>query len=418
MGIHPTRFLRSIDALAVIGRRPDGGVERLAFSPADKAGRDWVEARMRELGLEIHVDPIGNLLGIRAGREDGSIVLMGSHTDTVAAAGRFDGSLGVVAALEAVAALNDAGVVTECPIGVVSFMNEEGVRFMPDMMGSLYVTGQIDLDTARRIVGIDGTTIGENIDRNGFAGASDWRQRPIGAYLELHIEQGPVLEGEDRTIGVVEGVQGLTWLEVVFEGLSNHAGTTPMALRRDAGYAAGALTRSVREMAIDRGEPLRATVGSVHWKPNLINVIAREAAVTVDLRHPTSAALADAEARVEASAREIAAAEGLRIRIRRLVHAAPVRFDELLVGHVQAAADSHGFSSRRMLSGAGHDAQIMAARCPCAMVFVPSRGGVSHSPLEYTAPEHLVAGAEVLLGAALRAADVRTMRREKMNIIE
>ncbi|MEZ4703311.1 MAG: Zn-dependent hydrolase [Rhodothermales bacterium] len=404
--IDRSRFLASFDALAAIGAIPGGGVQRLAFSPEDRAGRDWVEARMRGLGLEVSIDAIGNLLGVRAGTTDAPMVLIGSHVDTVGTGGRFDGSLGVLAGLEAVAALNDADIATRCPIGVAAFVNEEGVRFMPDMMGSLYATGQLEAQGIREIVGVDGTTIGDNLDRNAFAGDREWRHLPIAAFLELHIEQGPVLEREGLTIGVVEGVQGLSWTEVVFEGASNHAGTTPMALRRDAGYAAGALIRFVRELAAAAGEPQRATVGSVRLVPNLINVIAREAIVTVDLRHPEAGALDAAEQRVEAFVHETAAGEGLRVRLRRLARVEPVSFDDALIARVQAAADGRGYASRRMISGASHDAQIMASRYPTVMLFVPSRGGVSHDVTEYTAPEHLAAGVEVLLDAALATAGV------------
>ncbi|MDZ4699712.1 MAG: Zn-dependent hydrolase [Rhodothermales bacterium] len=404
--IDRSRFLSSLDALAAIGAIPGGGVTRLAFSSEDRAGRDWVEARMRALGMTVSIDAVGNLLGVRPGAGEGPMVLMGSHTDTVGSGGRFDGSLGVLAGLEAVAAMNDAGVVTEQPVGVASFVNEEGVRFMPDLMGSLYVTHKLEADAIRAIVGVDGTSIGENMDFTAYTGSREWRDLPIGAYLELHIEQGPVLEREAKTIGVVEGVQGLSWIEVVFEGASNHAGTTPMALRRDAGYAAGALVRFVRELAVGIGEPQRTTVGSIRLSPNIINVIAREAVVTVDLRHPDDGGLAAAEDRVESFVRDLAVREGLGVHTRKLARVAPVAFNPTLIGHVQASADRRGYTSRRMISGASHDAQIMAAHCPAAMIFVPSRGGVSHDVMEYTAPEHLVAGAEVLLDAALMAAGV------------
>ncbi len=400
--IDRTRFLGWMNDLASIGALAGGGVQRLAFTAEDRAGRDWTVARMRELGLEVHIDPLGNVLGVRAGTDPAApLVLMGSHTDTVGRAGRFDGSLGVVAGLEAVAAMNDAGVATRAPVGVVSFMNEEGVRFMPDMMGSLYVTGQWTLDVLRAVADADGATIGAAIDAGGFAGDADWRALPIAAFVELHIEQGPVLEEVGAAIGVVEGVQGLSWTEIAFSGASNHAGTTPMTARRDAGRAAAALMAAVHAMA---GEPLRATVGTVRFAPNLINVIPREAVVTVDLRHPDEAALAEAEALLEASCHAVALKQRVNVATRRLARTTPAAFDARLVDAVAASAAARGYTHRRMISGAGHDAQIMASRYPSAMIFVPSRDGISHDPAEYTAPDHLVAGAEVLLDTVRRAA--------------
>ena len=404
--INKTRLLAQLDALAKIGSIDGGGVCRLAFSEVDKEGRDFVEARMKRLGLDIYIDPIGNLLGIRRGRRDAPLVLTGSHTDSVGTGGRFDGSLGVLAALEAIETLNEADLETDAPIGIVSFVNEEGVRFMPDMMGSLFFRGDLSIEDARSIVGIDGTTIGENLDRTGYAGTDDLRSFEMGSFVELHIEQGPVLEKEKRSIGIVDRVQGISWFEVDLTGTANHAGATPMTMRHDAGYAAAALSVGVRKLTRSAGEELRATVGSATLHPNLINVIAQQARVTVDLRHPEAAGLVRAEENVKALLEEITQAEGIQYSMRSLARLDPVSFDEGCVQAVTEAAAALGYTSKRMSSGAGHDAMVLAAIMPASMIFVPSRGGISHNINEYTAPDHIEAGANVLLHTLIKQAGV------------
>ncbi|MFK7848415.1 MAG: Zn-dependent hydrolase [Rhodothermales bacterium] len=410
MQINSARLLQWLDELAEIGSIPGGGVCRLAFSKEDKAGRDYIERLMRQLGMQVQIDAVGNILGIRKGRhKDGPLVLTGSHTDTVGTGGRFDGSLGVLAGLEVIAQLNDAGVETEKPIGVISFVNEEGVRFMPDMMGSLYLKGELTLAEIRGVKGIDGTTIGENLDEQAYAGTEDFRNLEIAQFIELHIEQGPWLERENIEIGVVERVQGIRWLEFTFTGMANHAGATPMSMRHDAGYAAGVLAHAVRGMANEMGEGQRATVGSITLSPNLINVIAERAVVTVDLRNPITDKLIEAEQRVLAEVDRIAKAEGLQVSVRALARVAPEVFDETCVTALEKAAQHLGYSHQRMISGAAHDAQILAGRFPAAMIFVPSKDGISHNIKEYTKPAHIEAGANVLLHAVLDLASATTL---------
>lgn len=403
--IDADRLNTALEDLARIGARGDGGVTRLAFSDAQKAGRDHVEARMRALGLDVRIDAIGNMIGIRAGREDGPVVLTGSHTDTVGTGGRYDGALGVLAGLEVVATLNDAGLATRRPLAVVDFVNEEGVRYMPDMMGSQVFEGRLRLEDARAAVGTDGTTLGDEVDRLGFAGPDAFDALDVHSFVELHIEQGPVLESEGLTIGVVDGVQGITWLVFRLRGQANHAGTTPMSMRKDAGYVAASIAQEARRLAHEVGGAQRVTVGSIAFEPNLVNVIPEEARVTVDLRNPDPARLADAEARLRQYARACAADEGVEIRIDDLTRVPPVTFDEVIVAEVERAAARLGYAARRMPSGAGHDAQILAARWPTAMIFVPSVGGISHNVHEYTRPEHVRAGADVLLQTLLALAE-------------
>ena len=401
MRIDISRLMTRLDELAKIGSIPGNGVCRLAFSKEDKAGRDYIAHLMHNLGLHVSIDKVGNILGVRSGRKTGPMVLSGSHTDTVATGGRFDGSLGVLAALEVIEQLNEEGIETAQPIGIISFVNEEGVRFMPDMMGSLFLRGDLSVEEVRQIEGVDGTTIGENLDSLTYAGNADFSTLDIGQFVELHIEQGPLLETEGLDIGVVERVQGICWLEFTFEGTANHAGTTPMSMRHDAGFVAGALTGEVRKIVSEIGGEQRATVGSIRLLPNLINVIAKQAIVTVDLRNPDGDQLDLAEQAVLAAADRIAADEGVQVSHRKLADVAPVSFDSSCVDAVSRAAESLGYKNRRMISGAGHDAQILAGKYPAAMIFVPSRNGISHNVAEYTTPEHIEAGANVLLHTIL-----------------
>jgi len=394
--VNAHRLEASIAELARIGALDGGGVCRLAFGDADKRARDFVEQRMRELGLTVRIDRIGNILGTRPGRRQGPIVAAGSHVDTVATGGRYDGAAGVMAALEIIASLNDAGVETDLPVGVLSFVNEEGARFVPDMMGSLVVRGDLSVEDARRAVDRDGVTVGAAVDRLGYAGADDFSRLDLRAYLELHIEQGPMLERTGRTIGVVEAVQGLTWITYTLTGAAAHAGTTPIDMRRDAGLVAGRVIQFARTLSQEI-EGQRATVGAVAFAPNIVNVVAERVRLTVDLRNPDAERLALAERRLAAFVHDAAAAEGVTVSAATDVRVPPARFDADLVARVQTAADALGHSSMRMTSGAGHDAQILSARFPAAMIFVPSHGGVSHNVTEFTSPDDLAAGANVLL---------------------
>jgi beta-ureidopropionase / N-carbamoyl-L-amino-acid hydrolase len=396
--IDGARLLRRLERLGQVGAiEGTTGVNRLALGDADKAGRDLVIGWMKELGLSVTVDALGNGVGVRAGREGGPPVMMGSHIDTVATGGRYDGNLGVLGALEVVETLNDAKVVTRRPLAVAFFTNEEGSRFQPDMMGSLVYTGALPLEKALATTGVDGKRVGDELARIGYAGPSPVGRPSAHAYVELHIEQGPVLDAEGYTIGAVEGVQGISWTELTITGQSNHAGTTPMSHRHDAGYVAAEIAVFARRVARELGGYQVATVGMLKLEPNLVNVVARTAVMTVDLRNTDEARLQEAERRVFGFAEELAAKEGVALARRTLARFQPVAFDARLVGRVEAIAKDLGLEVRRLPSGAGHDAQILAAVCPACMIFVPSTRGVSHNVEEYTAPADLAAGANVLL---------------------
>ena len=400
-----TRLLASLQELGSIGALPGGGVCRLALTDADRLGRDWVVARMRALGMSVSIDAIGNGVAVYAGLEDRAPVMAGSHIDTVRTGGLYDGNYGVLAGLEAIAALRDAGVRTKRPIAVAFFTNEEGSRFAPDMMGSLVFQGDLPLDEALATRGIDGATVGDELRRIGYAGDAPVGANSIDSYVELHIEQGPVLDREGVRIGVVEGVQGISWTEFTLRGVSNHAGTTPMSMRNDAGYVAARVATFARELTQQYGGNQIATVGALTLSPNLVNVIANQAVFTVDLRNTDGAALAAAEQQLWVFAAATAAAEGVACERRSLARFDPVRFAPAVVDRVERIATERGLSHRRLPSGAGHDAQILARMCPTGMIFVPSVNGLSHNVEEYTKPADLIAGAQVLLQLLIELAD-------------
>lgn len=400
--VNGNRLHGRLAELATIGPIEGGGVSRLALTDDDRAGRDLVVTWMRDLGLDVSIDGIGNVWAIRPGTEDGPAVMCGSHIDTVRTGGKFDGNLGVLAGLEVIEALAEADITTRRPIGVAFFTNEEGARFAPDMMGSLVYVGGMGLEETLDVEGIDGCTVGAELDRIGYRGTAPSPGPAPHAFVELHIEQGPVLEAEGITIGAVSSVQGISWTEVTIEGQSNHAGTTPMALRHDPGYVASAIATFVRELALDIGHPQVGTVGRIELHPNLVNVVAARAVCTVDLRNTDDALLQQAEERLATFLTEIAEAEGVTIRTRSLARFEPVVFDDRIVSMVSDTATRLGHTVMTMPSGAGHDAQMMARVAPSAMVFTPSRDGISHNPAEFTEPHELEAGANVMMQVMLQ----------------
>ena len=398
------RLLANLAELATVGVTDDGACCRLALSDDDRAGRDLVCRWMREAGMDVRIDDIGNIFGFRAGVEDTAPVMTGSHIDTVRTGGRYDGCLGVLAGIEVVRTLQDAGVRTRRPLVVGVFTNEEGARFAPDMLGSLVYVGGLALDDAYARIGIDGLRLGDELARIGYRGDAPLPLYRPHAHVELHIEQGPVLDAEGITIGAVENVQGISWQEVSIAGQANHAGTTPMRLRHDAGYAAAAIGVFLRTLARELGGNQVCTVGALTQHPNLVNVIPGRVTLTVDLRNTEEAVLQQAERRLAAFLAELAEAEGVAIETRRLARFEPVVFDAGIATRISRVAARLGHSCRAMTSGAGHDAQMMARICKAAMVFVPSVAGISHNPAEHTAPEHLAAGADVLLHTLLELA--------------
>ncbi|TKC92219.1 Zn-dependent hydrolase [Trinickia terrae] len=381
-----------------------GGRTRIALSDEERAGRDLVVKWMRELDLDVQIDRIGNVFGTLRSASDGGSqrpLMMGSHIDTVTNAGALDGCYGVLAALAVVRAFRRAGVIPQRSITVAAFTNEEGIRYQPDMMGSLVYAGGLPVDTALNTIGVDGTRLGDELGRIGYAGELEPGAIIPHEYLELHIEQGPILEAENVRIGVVENLQGISWQQITVQGNANHAGTTPMQLRHDAGWVAATVATFLRELAAATGMTL-ATIGMLRMEPNVINVIPRKAVFSVDLRDPNEQRLQEAERHLAEFLTQAAEKEGVAITTERLARFEPVVFDSGLVDAIEASAKRFGFTHRRMTSGAGHDAQMIARIAPAAMIFVPSRGGISHNPREHTDDDQLIDGANLLLDVVLR----------------
>ena len=408
LSIDSDRLIARLKELGDIGRTGDGKLVRLAASDADRLGRDKFVIWANAAGLDVRIDRIGNIFALwadTANAHDGPIML-GSHIDTVIDAGIYDGSYGVLAGLEVIETLKQAGFSPRQPLVVAAFTNEEGVRFAPDMMGSLVYAGGLAADTALGVIGTDGSRLGAELERIGYAGSEEPGFLKPAAYLELHIEQGPVLEREGLSLGAVENLQGISWLRITVEGIANHAGTTPMAMRHDAGYAAAAIIEFLHDRASLSRSGTVATVGCISFEPNAINVIPARAVFTVDLRDPDELRLLAEEQVLADELERLAAKEGVAFAAERLARFEPVTFDSKLVEHIEAAAAARGLTSRRMTSGAGHDAQMISRIAPAAMIFVPSMGGVSHSPKEFTLAADLIAGANVLLDVVRRLASL------------
>ncbi|NRQ18008.1 Zn-dependent hydrolase [Ensifer sesbaniae] len=402
--IDAARLTGRIRELGEIGRDPQGQLTRLAGSDNDRAGRDRLVAWIKAAGLDVVIDRIGNIFGVwrDASSADAEPIMLGSHIDTVINAGIYDGCYGVLAALEVIETLTERGVTPARPIVVAAFTNEEGVRFAPDMLGSLVYAGGLSVETALATVGTDGSVLSDELERIGYAGAVEPGFLKPHAYVELHIEQGPVLEREGMAIGAVENLQGISWQRVTIDGVANHAGTTPMAMRRDAGLAAARVGLFLREWIDRSNAPSVATIGTMRFEPNAINVIPSRAVFAVDLRDPDEDRLQALEAALSDFLARVGREEGVEISVERLARFQPVAFDQHIVAAIEASAKARDLKSRRMTSGAGHDAQMIARIAPAAMIFVPSREGISHNPREHTEPADLVAGANVLLDVVER----------------
>jgi N-carbamoyl-L-amino-acid hydrolase len=404
MRINGERLMGRIMDLAKISPIDGGGSSRLALTDEDAAGRDLVVAWMKELALEVTIDVVGNVVGTwQVGK--GAPVMTGSHIDTVRTGGKYDGNLGVLAGLEVIQTVQESGHVPSRPLSVAFFTNEEGARFAPDMFGSLVYVGGLSVEEALDTVGIDGARVADELERIGYNGATPCPGFAPSSFIELHIEQGPVLEQVNTKIGAVTGVQGISWQELTIEGQSNHAGTTPMSMRRDPAYVAASIAVFVRNLAEQYGGNQVGTVGKIDLHPNLINVVPARAVMTVDVRNTDEQLLQKAEAEVAAFLLEIAEKEGVRITSRTLARFEPVEFDADLIGLVENIAQEHGHSVRRMPSGAGHDAQMLARVCPTSMIFVPSVKGISHNPAEFTSEQDITDGSNILLQAMLALAE-------------
>jgi N-carbamoyl-L-amino-acid hydrolase len=402
--IDAARLWQSLMDLASIGATPLGGVRRITLTDLDRQGRDRVVDWLKAAGLEVRVDPIGNIFGRRAGRDRSRPpVVAGSHIDSQPSGGKFDGAYGVLAALEVVRTLNDHGVQTEAPIEVAVWTNEEGSRFTPVMMGSGAFAGAFSLQHALSRTDIDGRSVGEELARIGYAGTAALGT-PVGAYFEAHIEQGPILEETGNTIGIVTGALGQRWFDVTVTGMNAHAGPTPMNLRRDALLAASRIVGEVNRIALGEAPHGRGTVGFMQVSPNSRNVVPGEARFSVDFRHPDDRGLKAMEEKLREACAQVQSECGVTVEVEEVVYFPPCRFDAECVAAVRAGAEASGYPAIEIVSGAGHDAVYVARVAPTAMIFVPCREGISHNELEDAKPEHLAAGCNVLLQAMLSRA--------------
>ncbi len=405
--IDRARLERTFQEQAKIGATAGGGLTRLALSDEDKVIRDRMVAWLEEAGCTVRVDRMGNIFGQRPAAPGGEglpPVVMGSHVDSVPTGGRFDGVLGVVCALEAIRALNDGTVRTGHPVELAIFTNEEGARFQPAMLGSAVMAGKVSLEDAYGKRDRHGVRLVDELERIGYLGPEPCIPRSMRAYLELHIEQGPFLEEAGLPVGVVEGIVGIAWARITIHGSQDHAGPTPMRTRHDALVAAADVVKAVRHIPLEIGRDVVGTVGWLDVHPNIVNAIPGKVVLTTDLRAPDDADLERALADLEVAVRGAAAAEGVRMEYEPLMRVPLTRFAPEVVDAVEAAAKRLGAGYRRMLSGAGHDAQHMAAICPTGMVFVPSIAGKSHCEEEATRFDDIEHGANVLLHAALALA--------------
>ncbi len=406
--VNGERLWASLMELARIGATEKGGVCRLAASDLDGAARrlfiSWCEAA----GCTVSIDRIGNIFARRPGRNPNlPPIVSGSHLDTQPTGGRFDGAYGVMAALEVVRSLNDLGYETEAPIEIVAWTNEEGSRFSPAMVGSGVFAGVFDLEYGlARPDNATGVSLGAELARIGFAGSEPVGGRPVGAYFEAHIEQGPILEAAGLPIGVVTGAQGQRWYEITVTGQEAHAGPTPMPRRRDALVGAARMIDAVNRIGHAHAPYACATVGSLSLSPNSRNTIPGRVFFTVDFRHPDDAVLTAMDGELRAACREAAATQNLEVEIAEFWYFPPTPFDPRLVAAVREAAAAQGYGHQDIVSGAGHDAVYMARVAPTAMVFVPCVGGISNNEIEDAKPEDLTAGCNVLFNAILEAADV------------
>ena len=404
MRINRTRLMESMDALGRVGETPRGGLTRLALSDEDRLGRDLLVRWMREAGLTVTIDRMGNMFGVRAGREALPPVMMGSHADSVPTGGRYDGQLGVLCALEAIRSLDDHGIRTRHPVGMIVFTNEEGARFQPAMLGSAVLAGKIPLEDAYNARDKDGLRLGDELERIGYLGPEPCAARPYRAYLELHIEQGPQLEEEGLQVGVVEGIVAIAWSRLTLRGVQDHAGPTPMRIRHDALVAAADVIGGVRALARRIGGDIVTTVGRLDVVPNIPNAIPGAVSLSIDVRDPDDRQVDRALEGIDDLVRDAARREGVTYDLAHYWRVPRTPFHADVVGAVEDAARSLGCGYRRILSGAGHDAQYMAAVCPTGMVFVPSRAGRSHCEEEFTAPDDIEPGANALFLAALSLA--------------
>lgn len=406
--VNRERLKQAMDAISAIGATPRGGVHRLALDEQDGRARDLLSAWCHEAGYTVRVDGIGNLFARRPGRlSDAPPLLIGSHLDSQPRAGRFDGPVGVIAALEVMRTLDDHGIVTDRPIDLVDWTNEEGARFQPPLLGSGVFAGAHELAWALDRRDAQGVSVGDALQRIGYAGAAT-AGMPIGGYIELHIEQGVVLEQAGKTIGIVSGFAGIRDTRVIVLGESVHAGPLPMSARRDAMVGAARMVLAAQEVGLAHAPDARVTIGRLSIPSDSHSVVPGRVEFVLDVRHPEAAALAVLQSGLELRFRRIAAEQGLAVEFELAWHYAPIAFDEALRGQIRAAAVACSYSHLELPSRAGHDALNIARMAPTAMIFIPCLKGISHNESEFASDEDIAAGADMLLAATQSATLIRT----------
>ena len=401
LAIDPERLWREIHETGAIGGTAKGGICRLTLTDLDRQVRDWFSARAQALGCRVTVDDMGAMFARREGSADVPPIAIGSHLDTQPTGGKFDGVLGVLAALEALRTLHEAGYETYAPVEVVNWTNEEGSRFAPAMVASGVFAGVFERDWAHARADRAGIAFGAALDAIGYRGPQRCGEHPLSAFFELHIEQGPILEAEQTDIGVVTGVQAMRWYEVTITGQDAHTGATPMHLRKNALLGAAQLIERVDAIGRAQGRSGVGTVGLIENRPNSRNVVPGEVFVCVDLRHREDAMLDGMERALEAALPEICEPRGLGVAMQKIWHQPALDFDADCIASVRRAAGLSGYSARDIVSGAGHDAAYVSRVAPAAMIFVPCRGGISHNEAEFSSKEQCAKGAQVLLQAVL-----------------
>lgn len=405
MRISIDRLMQSLEDMWQIGATAKGGVHRLALTNADRDARNLLRTWFEDAGLAVRVDDFGNVIGRRAGTQDLPTVIIGSHLDTVPMGGRYDGTLGVLAGLEVVRAINDAGLETVHPIEIVNWTAEEGSRFRPSLFGSRGALGRLDFDVAMDAHDDAGVRAGDELHRIGYAGDIANRPTQASAYLELHIEQGPILEAENLPVGLVQGIIGQTWFDVTADGRAGHAGANPMHLRKDALVAASQMVLEIRRLATETVEYGVATVGQVKVEPGAMNVVPSRVTFTIDLRCASSADMAMITAGIEAAARSVEEREGVSVTIAGGGPDESTPFNESIMTTIREAIGAEGLPLRELWSGAGHDAGPAALHWPSGMVFVRSKDGLSHAEAEYSSPEDIAAATAVLLRTTVALAN-------------
>ncbi|MBI3698996.1 MAG: Zn-dependent hydrolase [Afipia sp.] len=405
--IDSTRLWNAIHETAKFGATPKGGVRRLTLGAEDKQVRDWFRDACEAAGCEVSVDALGTMFAVRRGRDMSKLpIAIGSHLDTQPTGGKFDGVLGTLAALEAIRAMNDAGIETEAPICICNWTNEEGSRFAPAMMASAAYAGDYTSEDILSRKDADGVTVASALDTIGYRGAEPVGARKFSAFVELHIEQGPLLEAEEKIIGVVERGQGIIWYNGTISGFASHAGTTPMPLRRDALAAFSEVVLAVETIAKNHGPHAVGTIGEVTIDNSSRNVVAGDLKFSAEFRSPEAATMDKLHAALQAAIADIASRRKVTINLEQIWRKEPTVFDPQIVGTVEGATKQLGYAYRRITSGAGHDACNLASVMPAAMIFVPCKDGVSHNELEDATQADCTAGANVLLHTTLALAGV------------